>query len=71
MSKSRESNSAESMDRGQSSAVSRHKRQLIDDEIASRAYDLWQEKGFPEGSAEENWLQAERELELQDTELAA
>lgn len=36
--------------------------------IAARAYERWRERGFPEGSAEEDWFQAERELELSEAE---
>jgi hypothetical protein len=31
-------------------------------EIADRAYHLWIERGYLEGSDEQNWLEAEREL---------
>jgi hypothetical protein len=31
-------------------------------EIAERAHQLWLQQGCPADSAEENWLQAEREL---------
>ena len=30
--------------------------------IARRAHQIWEETGRPEGSCEENWLQAEREI---------
>ncbi len=30
--------------------------------IRERAYQIWQSKGCPEGEAEQNWCQAEREL---------
>jgi DUF2934 family protein len=30
--------------------------------IAERAYHLWLERGCREGSEEQNWLEAEREL---------
>lgn len=30
--------------------------------IAQRAYEIWEAKGWPEGSEAENWAQAEREL---------
>lgn len=30
--------------------------------IAARAYDLWQQRGKPEGSPEIDWRQAEQEL---------
>ena len=32
------------------------------DEIASRAFIIWELNGRPEGQELENWLQAEREL---------
>jgi hypothetical protein len=32
------------------------------DQIASLAYQLWQERGCPEGSPDEDWLRAEQEL---------
>src|SRR2546430_6577952 len=32
------------------------------EEIAERAYELWQQQGCPYGRSEENWFQAEREL---------
>lgn len=31
-------------------------------EIADRAHEIWELKGRPANSAEENWLEAEREL---------
>ncbi|HEX9400467.1 MAG TPA: DUF2934 domain-containing protein [Anaeromyxobacter sp.] len=31
-------------------------------EIAARAYEIWQESGCPEGSHEEHWYRAEREV---------
>lgn len=33
--------------------------------IADRAYQRWVERGCPQGSAEEDWLEAERELTSQ------
>ena len=32
------------------------------EKIARLAYQDWQERGSPDGSAEEDWLRAEREL---------
>ena len=32
------------------------------DQIAQLAYQLWEERGRPEGSAEEDWLRAEKQL---------
>ncbi len=31
-------------------------------QIAERAWQIWQEQGCPDGCAEQNWLQAEAEL---------
>lgn len=35
-------------------------------EIRERAYELWCERGCPEGSADEDWYRAERELRVRD-----
>jgi hypothetical protein len=35
------------------------------DLIAERAFQLWQAHGCPEGTAEQDWLQAEAELHAQ------
>jgi hypothetical protein len=32
-------------------------------EIADRAYQLWMERGCPEGTDQQDWLEAERELQ--------
>ena len=32
------------------------------EEIAARAYELWQQQGCPYGRSEANWFEAEREL---------
>jgi len=32
------------------------------DQIAQRAFELWHAKGSPQGSAEQDWLDAEAEL---------
>lgn len=32
------------------------------EDIALLAYTLWQERGCPEGSSEEDWFRAEQEL---------
>ena len=31
-------------------------------DIAKLAYALWEERGVPDGSAEEDWIEAERRL---------
>jgi len=33
--------------------------------IAKRAYSYWEARGFQGGSAEEDWLRAEAELQLE------
>ena len=35
---------------------------LSHDRIAARAYELWEARGRPEGSDQEDWFEAEREL---------
>ena len=35
---------------------------LTQESIAVRAYELWQERGCPDGSPEVDWLAAEEEL---------
>lgn len=35
---------------------------LADDDIARLAYALWQHRGCPNGSAENDWFEAERTL---------
>ncbi len=67
MSKSQHSYSPEfhkGNDETQFSADARPER-LSESEIASRAYERWQHRGRPDGSAEEDWLEAEREVESQ------
>jgi len=32
------------------------------DEIATRAFELWKSKGSPQGTPDEDWVQAERQL---------
>ncbi len=34
-------------------------------DIAARAYEIWQAKGRPEGSAQEDWFRAAEELRSQ------
>jgi hypothetical protein len=36
--------------------------EILHEQIAALAYTLWQERGCPEGSAEEDWFRAEKEL---------
>jgi Protein of unknown function (DUF2934) len=34
----------------------------MQEDIAKLAYALWQQRGCPQGSADEDWLEAERKL---------
>jgi hypothetical protein len=36
--------------------------ELSNEEIAARAYELWQSQGCPGGREQENWIEAERQL---------
>lgn len=45
----------ESKERGASRGPDRER-------IMQRAHELWKQRGCPEGSAEEDWLQAEKEV---------
>ena len=40
------------------------------EQITARAHELWVERGCPEGSPEEDWLAAERELKSRKTQAA-
>ena len=44
-------------------AGSRENAHPSHDEIAERAFQLWHARGCPDGSAEQDWLQAEAELQ--------
>jgi hypothetical protein len=37
------------------------------DQIAARAYQIWQESGCPNGKDQEHWFRAERELRAKTT----
>ena len=36
---------------------------LSQEDIANLAYTLWQKRGSPDASAEQDWLEAERQLQ--------
>ena len=40
----------------------RARQELTDEEIARRAYNLWENRGKPMGSPEEDWHRATEEL---------
>ena len=46
----------------ESKQVSRNKSSPTHGEIAALAYSLWEARGCPEGSPEEDWLNAEGAL---------
>jgi hypothetical protein len=35
----------------------------LSEQIAALAYSLWQERGCPEGTAQEDWFRAEQEVQ--------
>jgi hypothetical protein len=39
-------------------------------QISLRAYEIWEQMGYPDGKSEENWLQPEKELINAATSLA-
>ena len=51
----------------ESKQVSRNKSSPTHEEIAALAYSLWEARGCPEGSAEEDWFNAERALNEQQS----
>ncbi len=65
MSKSQHSYSPESHNGNHETSADARPERLSESEIASRAYQRWQHRGRPDGSAEEDWLEAEREVESQ------
>ncbi len=36
-------------------------------DIANLAYSLWQQRGCPQGSSEQDWIEAERKLQNEQT----
>ena len=45
-----------------SSHEARERREPTHAEISERVHQIWLEEGSPEGSDQQHWLQAEREL---------
>ncbi len=41
-----------------------HVRALRGEDIARLAYQIWEERGRPSGSAEADWYEAERQLQI-------
>ena len=37
------------------------------DRIRARAYEIWQQKGSPEGHENDHWKEAEQELDAENT----
>ena len=42
--------------------LSQHAQNMLHEKIALRAHRLWEERGSPIGSSEEDWFRAEREM---------
>jgi hypothetical protein len=42
-----------------------HPVQVPHEKIAARAYERWCKRGRPHGSAVQDWLEAERELQME------
>ena len=42
--------------------LSQHTQNILHEKIALRAHRLWEERGSPIGSPEEDWFRAEREM---------
>jgi hypothetical protein len=51
----------------ESKQVSRDESSPTHEEIAALAYSLWETRGCPEGSPEDDWLNAERVLNDQQS----
>jgi hypothetical protein len=51
----------------ESKQVGRNEGSPAHKEIGTLAYSLWQARGCPEGSREEDWLNAERALNEQES----
>ena len=50
-------------------AVTARADTVVDSAISKRAYELWLERGCPEGSPEQDWYQAKSEFEEQGPEV--
>jgi hypothetical protein len=55
---------------GKTGIPGNHDSTLREEEIATLAHCLWIQRGSPEGSAEEDWFEAERQLKCFDREHA-
>jgi hypothetical protein len=51
----------------ESKKASRNESSPTHEEIAALAYSLWEARGCPEGSPDEDWLNAERALNEQQS----
>jgi hypothetical protein len=51
----------------ESKQVSRNESSPTHEEITALAYSLWEVRGCPEGSPEEDWFNAERALKEQQS----
>jgi hypothetical protein len=49
---------------GREMSMDGHVRALRGEDIARLAYQIWEERGRPIGSAEADWYEAERQLQI-------
>lgn len=40
-------------------------KQILEEQIRSRAHELWLERGMQDGSALDDWVEAEREIQYE------
>ena len=52
----------ERQDRNFAEEMTRRNAESLDDEIARRAYELYEARGFVDGFDVDDWLQAEQEI---------
>lgn len=55
--------------RGREMSMDGHVRALRGEDIARLAYQIWEERGRPVGSAEVDWYEAERQLQTRSSEM--
>jgi hypothetical protein len=54
----------------QNNALTKQPASAQHDQIALRAYRLWEQRGSPIGSAEEDWFRAEQEIRSETAQSA-
>jgi hypothetical protein len=73
MSTRHDNNSPEFQPRGRDEHFSavQDREQLRHSKIVEKAYNRWQQRGCPEGTADEDWFEAERQYESRELVSAA